>query len=450
MKQLKRIFFIILSITSILFFCSDDEDSNNNSAISELSKQADFYIISDPHYYDPELGTSGTAFDNYLAKDRKMIAESEAIMEKTVEMIIAAKPEFVLIPGDLTKDGEKTSHEKFSLFLKELEDNGIDVFVVPGNHDVNNPESYSYSGETAVKVPNISSAEFQEIYYEFGYQEASSTDPYSLSYLVKYRDDLWILGTDPCLYEQNTEGEYSITKGEYKQGTLDWISARLEEAQNAGAVVLAMAHHGIIPHWTMQKQLFSDYVIENWESVSSQFAAAGLKIVFTGHFHAQDIVKKEFDNGNFLYDVETGSLVSYPCPLRKISIHTNLEMTVNSILIESINYDLKGKTFQAYSKDYLLEGLVITVTSILKNPLYNVSDEEIQTILPLLITAMTDHYQGDEVMNPEYNQLITDSLINTVSPSKQMLGLALQSIWNDPPPADNEVKISLKTGAVLQ
>jgi hypothetical protein len=41
-------------------------------------------VFSDPHYFDPSLGTTGAAFDAYLASDRKLIAESDAIMRAMV------------------------------------------------------------------------------------------------------------------------------------------------------------------------------------------------------------------------------------------------------------------------------------------------------------------------------------------------------------------------------
>ena len=44
-------------------------------------------VISDPHYYAPSLGTEGAAFDAYLAGDRKMIAESDAILQSALDIV---------------------------------------------------------------------------------------------------------------------------------------------------------------------------------------------------------------------------------------------------------------------------------------------------------------------------------------------------------------------------
>src|SRR5664279_2565676 len=61
-------------------------------------------VFSDPHYFDPSLGTTGSAFETYLASDRKLIAESDAIMRAMVGLVATENPQVVLVSGDLTKD----------------------------------------------------------------------------------------------------------------------------------------------------------------------------------------------------------------------------------------------------------------------------------------------------------------------------------------------------------
>ena len=53
--------------------CSDDTGTFTN-----YHPAVKLMIFSDPHYFDPSLGTVGAAFDAYLANDRKLIAESDA------------------------------------------------------------------------------------------------------------------------------------------------------------------------------------------------------------------------------------------------------------------------------------------------------------------------------------------------------------------------------------
>lgn len=50
------------------------------------------------------------------------------------------------------------------------------------------------------------------------------------------------------------------------------------------------------------------------EYVSRELAKAGINLLLTGHFHANDIARRSYSDGSYLVDVETGSTVSYPAP----------------------------------------------------------------------------------------------------------------------------------------
>ena len=89
-------------------------------------------------------GTAGKAWDAYMAADRKLLKDSEETLQAALEQVRLVKPDFVLVTGDLTKDGEKQCHEKFAAYLKDLKDAGIQAYVNPGNHDINNPDAARY------------------------------------------------------------------------------------------------------------------------------------------------------------------------------------------------------------------------------------------------------------------------------------------------------------------
>lgn len=111
-------------------------------------------IISDLHVMAPELLVNeGTAFEQYLNRDRKMLRESLEILDSLVGDILELKPNLVLVTGDLTKDGERVSHQLVAGRLQRLVDAGIQVLVVPGNHDINNPDARIYDGDTATRRP---------------------------------------------------------------------------------------------------------------------------------------------------------------------------------------------------------------------------------------------------------------------------------------------------------
>ena len=80
-----------------------------------------------------------------------------------------------------------------------------------------------------------------------------------------------------------------------------------------------MMHHNLIEHYAGQSQLDPGYVVDDWKNVVNRLMDAGLKIIFTGHYHANDISVYS-DDGRELYDIETGSLVTAPSPYRLVTM----------------------------------------------------------------------------------------------------------------------------------
>ena len=91
------------------------------------------------------------------------------------------------------------------------------------------------------------------------------------------------------------------------------LKRTLIEANREGKAVIAFFHHGILEHYT-GNATFSRIFDRKFSSDSKIFCFYNVRMVFTGHFHANDISMQEF-NGKVLYDIETGSLVSAPSPI---------------------------------------------------------------------------------------------------------------------------------------
>lgn len=423
-------------------------------------------IFSDPHYYAPELGTSGETFEKYLAGDRKLLAESKAILEAALEAIKKSDVDLVLVSGDLTKDGEYISHKQFSQYLKQLEDAGKKVFVIDGNHDIYNPHAVSFEGNQTTPVQQVSPSRFKSLYKDFGYSEAIAKDRNSLSYVVEPVEGVRILVMDSSLYDTNKEDNYPKTGGAFSAKRLSWIKEQVKLAQKEDKFVIGMMHHGVIEHFSMQDELFKDYVVDNWEDVSKDLAEAGLKIVFSGHFHANDVVKKEVDKDHFLFDIETGSLLTYPSPYRIVEVAPNKKVTIRTKKITDIDYDMDGKKFPDYAKEFLIDGLNGLVPQMLAGVLIDqgmppqdavVAAEKLAntevapsiTVKTLLVNAMVRHYQGDEKMDKQ-TKAIVDGMVSSHDPMTQLLGNTLTSLLNDPSPRDNNLTIDLETGKVTR
>lgn len=402
-----------------------------------------FAVLSDLHFYDRHLGTTGKAFQTYLDKDRKLLKLSDEILSSAVHRVIAEKVEFVLVAGDLTKDGEKLCHQGVVAALKQIESTGIEVYVVPGNHDINNPESVQYIGDKTQPVPNINDQDFKTLYHEFGFKEAIIKDPGSLSYVIEPKEGLWVLALDSARWKENRPGHHAIVDGAFSKKTLEWIEDQLIAARKQKKAVIVLMHHGIMEHYPANEKFYGDYLVDEKEMVSKLFSAYGVRLVFTGHFHAQDITRKEFkDPGDFIFDIETGSLATAPCPYRVVDISKGRKAAIKSRFIDAVP---SQANLTDYAYTYVFNGTITMVNA--KLDTFLVSKAQQPLISGQVSKAYCAHLYGDE-QKPD------------VTINKEGFGWWLTFVawmqedlingwWTDLPPADNDIVIDLTTGAVF-
>jgi 3',5'-cyclic AMP phosphodiesterase CpdA len=437
-------YFLTISLLVFTFQFSYTQPFNKQAG---LTKPVRFCVISDVHFYDTTLGTSGKAMQAYIADDPIMVAQSEAIFESALNTIKQEKPDFLLITGDLTKDGEEIDHRDVANYLKALKSDGIQTYIIPGNHDISNYRASSYSGDTTISIANVNPQEFASIYADFGYNQAIAKDTSSLSYVIEPAPGLWIIAMDACRYKENSPIIKSTTGGKFSANTLAWIEAQLQLAKEKNKVVIGMVHHGILEHFTGEKTYFPDFVIDDYKSVDSIFTKYDMRLVFTGHYHAQDITGDIMSDGKTLYDVETGSLVTYPCPYRVVTIDTNLTVTITSNTIKSINSDLGGKTFPDFASNFLITGTTQLTQIQLALPVdsggYGISPQTAALVSPIVAQTYLAHNVGDE--NPSPSMLALISLLEGSSDTTTpLVGKMLKSFWTDLPPADNNVQFDIK------
>ncbi len=406
-------------------------------AQKEVEDKAKFMVISDLHYMAPELLVKdGVAFQTYLAQDRKMLVESDEILAAMTQKIIDEHPDFILVPGDLTKDGEAVSHQAVAAAFAALESKGIEVFVAPGNHDINNPHAVSFNEATTTPVAHVTPAEFKTTYNAFGYADADLTDANSLSYLEKFDNttSFWVLSLDVCHYENNIADDYPETAGSMKPETFTWVKSILADAKAQGKQVITMMHHGMLEHYDMHSAFLPDYMIENWQSVSEELADAGMKVVFTGHSHAQDITKKITRKGNVIADVQTGSLVTYPSPYRVVEIADDETLVLAGGRLE--NVEGVSDDFQTYAKDYLQNGFPALVKYLLMQPPMNLPEQAAEMLKMPYTRAYTAHYNGDEQFMSKEDGALINTLMQSGDRGSMTVAAFLNSLWTDLPAND--------------
>ena len=395
-----------------------------------------FAVISDTHAYDPELGSSGSAFEKVLLSDRKLLLDSINLLDYAIEEIIASGVSFVLISGDLTKDGELVNHRIVAEKLKKLTDANIQAYVIPGNHDINNPDAARFLGDNTENVASVSAGEFAQIYGDFGYNAAFMRDGDSLSYAVEPAEGLWLLALDACRYRENVPGKEEIVSGKISQTTADWIAEMLREAAARNKAVMVMIHHGVVEHWKGQSKLHPDYLILGYAGLSEFFASMNVRIAFTGHYHAQDIVRAEY-NGKFIYDVETGSLVTAPCPIRYVQINDNAANIRTDMIVDRL---YPGTDFADNAHAFVKKTVMLETANVLKRFLVSKKDTEI--IADAVGDAFSAHYSGDEnaALRPPLDRSRLGPWGRFVLNIQQYV---LDGLWADLLPADNNARLQL-------
>ena len=272
------------------------------------------YLATDIHYYSPTLTDYGDAFTDYMnMDDGKDIKDIEQVLDEWIKNVKMERPAVVIIPGDNTLNGEKKAHEELAKKLQELQDDGITVLTVPGNHDINNPYSATYIGDNKTFAENIVTAEeFYEVYKNFGYNQSFSRDDSSLSYAYRYDDGRIIIMLDSAVYEPGNK-----VYGTIKEKTLLWMEMILKEAGSSPVIV--SAHHNLLS----ESRLYTDEVtLTNNAEVIKLLKKYNVSLYLSGHLHLQRIREYKSEPGitdeNSLYEVVTGSFAMHPFPYGEI------------------------------------------------------------------------------------------------------------------------------------
>lgn len=298
--------------------------------------------LSDTHYLSPDLIKDTADFTEHLNSDRKMFAESDAFITALLDTIKQDNPDVLLISGDLTKDGEKEGHEDLSEKLEKFRDEempDLHIYITPGNHDLNNSNAMNFNTESGEAEPagRTTQEDYKEIYDDLTYNDETVINTFEpaqgkqaggLSYVARPKAGFTIISIDSARYSaDNTDSgkDEHETSGAISADLEKWIVEQITAAKQRGDTVIGLQHHGMIPHFSMEPDLLPMYLINDYERLSQVYADAGMQYIFTGHMHANDIATITTEKGNTLYDIETGSVVTYPSPARSVTITRTIE-----------------------------------------------------------------------------------------------------------------------------
>ncbi|NEP76703.1 metallophosphoesterase, partial [Okeania sp. SIO2G5] len=196
-------------------------------------------------------------------------------------------------------------------------------------------------------------------------------------------------------YENNGKQHYNGYVDEPQLKWLKQVLAKSRAKDGGSEQIFVMVHHNVLEHLPNQatSKLGRRYMLENAPALIEILQDAGVQLVFTGHLHVQDIAYHQHAN---LFDVTTGSLVSYPHPYRICRYREN-EQGQAQLMIESHRVPSAPgwPDLQSMSREFVQEHSLRFIRRLLTEPPLNLSDDEIDPLLPHLRHFWTNVADGD-------------------------------------------------------
>lgn len=316
MKKSKRLIGVILAV--IMLLVSIQAAFIAGAAEANSIKVA---TISDIRY---QSGASD--------KEGLLLSKSAAILDAAIEKVRNSNADVLLVTGDLTNNGSKSSHQYVAEKLAQVQAEGIPVYVIPGEHDVR-------EGGTLTAV---SKSVFEEIYKDFGYG-ASKQDPNSASYAVDLGNGFEVVMSDSVAADGT---------GQMTQWVVDQAKAGIAD----GKTVFAASHHPVVTRSSVDRVFIDllhtlagvelelggkfkiytddpDQAAANLGLVdrscvlsnSDALLDAGVKYLFSGHGGTLSVSGASTTNGAELYDIMSGSLVNASASVRYTTLYKGMD-----------------------------------------------------------------------------------------------------------------------------
>lgn len=316
---------IAILAMGLLGSCSKHDD---NAIPTPDNDSKRFVVLSDIHLMHPDLLVSeGEAFDIYNWEECKLLRESPDIFAAALEKTREYNPDFLIICGDMTKDGEIISHKYVAEKLNEFsQQTGAKILVVPGNHDLTNPHSFRYDGAVSTPEPSASEDDFKRIYAKCGYADAVARGPRQLDYMSYPADGIAFIGVDSN--EQNTPDNAAV-QGGLTEAQVSWVAEMVEKAHADNRYVIMGMHHNLLGFYNNASLIrganIANARYENYtnEQMVTDLCNAGIDVVFSGHSHMHSITSEK-RNEREIFSIVTSSLVNLPLAYRTGSISMDL------------------------------------------------------------------------------------------------------------------------------
>jgi 3',5'-cyclic AMP phosphodiesterase CpdA len=399
------------------------------------------YVTNDIHYYAKALHDRPVA-----DRDGKNIELNDFLFEAFAwQTDNAETPRILLVNGDLSFNGERQSHIELAAIFSKLEQQGFKVFVIPGNHDINNPLARSYIGGKVAQVPPVSPELFANIYKNFGYNEAISRDPSSLGYVAEPVPGIRLLMLDSAKYNRNAELGVPETSGAINPATKNWIRAVTASANSSNAKIIAAMHHSLADHHSM---LQNGFTVDNAPELRGFFAELGINLILTGHIHAQKISAAK-TKSSAIYDIATGAFSVYPHRVGLLKTNKSGGKQNWHYKVYPIDVELWAKTknlkdtrltnFNSYSEKYFRSIAENMVTRLPKEEQNKIPLNQKEALSSLLGILNARFFAGEEYLNLNLQETPSYKLLQHLN--IRFLSSYAKSILQDFPPGNKELTV---------
>ena len=248
-------------------------------------KKTSFWVISDTHLIADSLHDHGQAFSQMQKTSQgKDLYYQETALSAFVRMAQKKKPTAIIVTGDVTFNGERVSAEKFAEIFKPLEE--TQLLVLPGNHDIYDGWAREFRGKKQYYASQISPRLWRNI-FKTSYKNAVSVDDKSLAYSVQLNPNYLLILADSNDYGKEEATTAPATAGFLGREQRRWIKAQLQYASENNLQVIFCMHHNLYVH---NPAVNKGYVVDDYRELRKLLAQYNVKLVFSGHIHAQNIM----------------------------------------------------------------------------------------------------------------------------------------------------------------
>lgn len=410
---------IAVLLTALCLTGCLDKAANAETLEFEADDSVVIAQITDTHYFPLNYCYNGsvdeTDYEDALITGMKLVLESSFINVQAIKEIVDENPDYLVVTGDMTHNGEIQAHIELANLLRQLQNrvrakgnSDFQVFVTPGNHDMYNKEAVYFRDNGEEKFCNQLTTRYDitKIYSSLGYPDltdqeitdyyATLTDvyyddlPYQGPFInsttasnvrieYQYKDnnnedvtdydngDLTYVAFCPNDYvfiavdeEISDEEVFHHVGGIMYKNSKTYLNSKKSAGKFTGKTLIGMMHHNAVPHFEGEDTLLKDFTLYGWKDSTDYFADLGMHFMFTGHMHSNDIATHSSFNGNVLTDIETASMIGYKggtryCKIERGTVGDEYSENFSSRIALVGPTDFTSAFDKGYMSDYYLE-----------------------------------------------------------------------------------------------